>query len=67
MFTVDCAGILQYLLFFAFASGAKDQESVNFLEQVQAMKECLVEETIWTVITCFWKCVFWGVIFVGHR
>merc|ERR1712154_41075 len=48
---VDCAG--HFLPFFGTASGAKEQEAVNFLEKkVEDMKEYDANETVRTAIMC---------------
>lgn len=48
---VDCAG--HYLPFFGTASGAKEQEAVNFLEKrVGDMKGYSTDETVRTAIMC---------------
>lgn len=48
---VDCAG--HYLPFFGTASGAKEQEAVNFLEKkVGEMKEYDADQTVRTAIMC---------------
>jgi len=51
VFKVDCAG--HYLPFFATASGAKEQEAVNFLEKkLDDMKGYDGDETVRTAIMC---------------
>ncbi len=51
LFKVDCAG--HYLPFFGTASGAKEQEAVNFLERrVEDMKNYDADETVRTAIMC---------------
>lgn len=51
VFKVDCAG--HFLPFYATASGAKEQEAVNFLEKsVDKMKEFSADQTIRTAIMC---------------
>mmetsp|Transcript_22456 Transcript_22456/g.32860 ORF Transcript_22456/g.32860 Transcript_22456/m.32860 type:complete len:247 (-) Transcript_22456:243-983(-) len=51
VFKVDCAG--HYLPFFGTASGAKEQEGVNFLEKkVDDMKEYGADDTVRTAIMC---------------
>lgn len=51
VFKVDCAG--HYLPFFATASGAKEQEAINFLEKrVEQMKEYSTDETVRCAIMC---------------
>mmetsp|Transcript_19530 Transcript_19530/g.24612 ORF Transcript_19530/g.24612 Transcript_19530/m.24612 type:complete len:247 (-) Transcript_19530:942-1682(-) len=51
VFKVDCAG--HFLPFFGTASGAKEQEAVNFLEKrVGDMKGYSADETVRTAIMC---------------
>jgi len=51
VFKVDCAG--HYLPFFATASGAKEQEAVNFLEKrLDDMKTFDGDQTVRTAIMC---------------
>jgi len=51
VFKVDCAG--HYLPFFGTASGAKEQEAVNFLERrVEDAKSYSADETVRTAIMC---------------
>ncbi len=51
VYKIDCAG--HYLPFFGTASGAKEQEAVNYLEKkVGEMKGYGVDETVRTAIMC---------------
>jgi|EP01083_Nonionella_stella_P029522 20S proteasome subunit alpha 1 len=51
VFKVDCAG--HYLPFFGTASGAKEQEAVNYLEKkVTDMKNYDADQTVRTAIMC---------------
>jgi len=51
VFKVDCAG--HFLPFFAAASGAKEQEAINFLEKkVENMKEYDSDQTVREAIMC---------------
>lgn len=51
VFKVDCAG--HYLPFFGTASGAKEQEAMNYLEKrVEEMREYDADQTVRTAIMC---------------
>lgn len=51
VFKVDCAG--HYLPFYGTASGAKEQEAMNYLEKkVEEMKEYDADQTVRTAIMC---------------